>query len=232
MGVLGRAGSRRRAPAFAGLVTPDEDEIAVTTSVSAGVSALASGLRFGDGRDTIVVTDFEFPTIGQIWHAQEPRGARVVHVPAEAAATSRSRPSTRRSTSGRRWSPSRRLLPERRRGSTSQRIVRHRARARRARAARRLPGGRLAADRRARARRRLPRRRRRSSTCSARPGSASSTPPRAARADRGRRRRAGSRTATSSRWASTTTRRRRRPALRVGHAARPVDLRGRSPGSS
>ena len=69
--------------AIAGLVNADEDEIAVTTSVSAGVSSLVSGLRFGDGRDTIVVSDFEFPTIGQISHAQERRGVRVVHVPAE-----------------------------------------------------------------------------------------------------------------------------------------------------
>jgi selenocysteine lyase/cysteine desulfurase len=69
--------------AVASLVNADEDEIAVTTSVSAGVSALASGLRFDEGRDTVVVSNFEFPTIGQIWHAQEARGARVVHVPPE-----------------------------------------------------------------------------------------------------------------------------------------------------
>jgi selenocysteine lyase/cysteine desulfurase len=73
--------------AIAQLVNAAEDEIAVTTSVSAGVSALASGLDFGDGRDTVVVSDFEFPTIGQIWHAQERRGVRVVHVPAEADGT-------------------------------------------------------------------------------------------------------------------------------------------------
>ena len=73
--------------AVASLVNTDEEEIAVTTSVSAGVSALASGLRFDDGRDTVVVSDFEFPTIGQIWHAQERRGVRVVHVPAEADGT-------------------------------------------------------------------------------------------------------------------------------------------------
>jgi selenocysteine lyase/cysteine desulfurase len=73
--------------AVARLVNADQDEIAVTTSVSAGVSALASGLRFGDGRDTVVVSDFEFPTIGQIWHAQERRGLRIVHVPAEADGT-------------------------------------------------------------------------------------------------------------------------------------------------
>jgi selenocysteine lyase/cysteine desulfurase len=72
---------------IAQLVNAHEDEIAVTTSVSAGVSALASGLGFGDGRDTVVVSDFEFPTIGQIWHAQERRGVRVVHVPAEADGT-------------------------------------------------------------------------------------------------------------------------------------------------
>jgi selenocysteine lyase/cysteine desulfurase len=69
------------------LVNAGEDEIGVTTSVSAGVSALASGLRFDEGRDTVVVSDFEFPTIGQIWHAQERRGVRVVHVPAEADGT-------------------------------------------------------------------------------------------------------------------------------------------------
>jgi selenocysteine lyase/cysteine desulfurase len=69
--------------AIAGLVGADDDEIAVTTSVSAGVSALASGLRFGEGRDKVVLSDFEFPTIGQIWHAQEQRGLQVEHVPAE-----------------------------------------------------------------------------------------------------------------------------------------------------
>ena len=72
---------------IAGLVNADEDEIAVTTSVSAGVSALASGLRFDRGRDKIVLSDFEFPTIGQIWHAHERLGVRVEHVPAESDGT-------------------------------------------------------------------------------------------------------------------------------------------------
>ncbi len=73
--------------AFAGLVGADPDEVAVTTSVSAGVSAVASGIRFDRGRSKVVASDFEFPTIGQIWHAQEPRGARVVHVPEAPDAT-------------------------------------------------------------------------------------------------------------------------------------------------
>jgi selenocysteine lyase/cysteine desulfurase len=66
--------------AFAKLINAAPEEIAVTTSLSAGVAALASGLRFAGPRHKVVLTDWEFPTIGQIWHAQESRGARVVHV--------------------------------------------------------------------------------------------------------------------------------------------------------
>lgn len=69
--------------AFAGLVNADADEVAVTTSVSAGLSAIATGLRYAR-RSKIVTTDWEFPTVGQIWHAQELRGARVVHIEADA----------------------------------------------------------------------------------------------------------------------------------------------------
>src|SRR5258708_28815263 len=56
------------------------DEIAVTASVSAGLNALASAADFSRPRNKVVISDFEFPTNAQIWHAQEPRGARVVHV--------------------------------------------------------------------------------------------------------------------------------------------------------
>jgi selenocysteine lyase/cysteine desulfurase len=68
--------------AFAGLVNAEPSEVAVTTSVSAGVSALASGFDFTGERNKIVVSDFEFPTVAQVWHAQEVRGAKIVHVPA------------------------------------------------------------------------------------------------------------------------------------------------------
>jgi selenocysteine lyase/cysteine desulfurase len=68
--------------AFAALINADPAEVADCTSVSAGVSALASALDFGGERNTVVVSDFEFPTVAQIWHAQAARGARVVHVPA------------------------------------------------------------------------------------------------------------------------------------------------------
>jgi selenocysteine lyase/cysteine desulfurase len=65
----------------AALLHASPDEIAVTASVSAGLNALASALQFTGPRNKVVVSDFEFPTNAQIWHAQEPRGAKVVHVP-------------------------------------------------------------------------------------------------------------------------------------------------------
>ena len=71
---------------FARLIEASPDEVAVTTSLSAGLSALATGLRYA-ARPKVVLTDLEFPTVGQIWHAQEARGARVVHVPAAADGT-------------------------------------------------------------------------------------------------------------------------------------------------
>jgi selenocysteine lyase/cysteine desulfurase len=66
--------------AYARLLNADPEGIAVTTSASAGAASVASALDFSR-RDTVVTTDLEFPTIGQIWHAQERHGARVVHVP-------------------------------------------------------------------------------------------------------------------------------------------------------
>jgi selenocysteine lyase/cysteine desulfurase len=61
---------------FARLVNGQPDDVAVTTSLSAGVSALASAIDFS-ARPKVVISDYEFPTIGQIWHAQQLRGAEV-----------------------------------------------------------------------------------------------------------------------------------------------------------
>jgi selenocysteine lyase/cysteine desulfurase len=70
--------------AIAAVLRAHPDEIAVTASASAGINALASALDFSGPRNKVVVSDFEFPTNAQIWHAQEPRGARIVHVPTTA----------------------------------------------------------------------------------------------------------------------------------------------------
>jgi selenocysteine lyase/cysteine desulfurase len=66
--------------AMARVLGATSDEIAVTASASAGLNALATAIQFTGERNKVVTSDFEFPTNAQIWHAQEPRGARVVHV--------------------------------------------------------------------------------------------------------------------------------------------------------
>ena len=140
-----------------------------------GVSALVSGLRFGDGRATdrrhrLRVPD-DRPDLAR---AGAPRGASSCTCP-------------RRTTAR----PARALRGSDRRGTALVAVthvcyrngaVGRRRRRRRASptsaarpSGRRLPDGRLAPDRREGARRRLPRRRACSSTCSARPGSPSST---------------------------------------------------------
>ena len=68
---------------LATLLNAAPSEIAVTTSGSAAVSAVASAFDFGGTRNKVVTTDLEFPMIGQIWHAQERHGAEVVHVPTD-----------------------------------------------------------------------------------------------------------------------------------------------------
>lgn len=65
--------------AFARLLYAQPGEVAVTTSVSQGVNGIISALDLGR-RPGIVISEYEFPTVGQIAHAQELRGAEVVHV--------------------------------------------------------------------------------------------------------------------------------------------------------
>ena len=56
---------------FAALLHGQPDEVAVTTSVSQGVSGIVSALPFErGGRNRIVISEYEFPTVGQIAHAQ------------------------------------------------------------------------------------------------------------------------------------------------------------------
>jgi selenocysteine lyase/cysteine desulfurase len=65
--------------AFARLLKADPTELAVTTSVTQGVSGIVSALDL-KARPRIVISEYEFPTVGQIAHAQELRGAEVAHV--------------------------------------------------------------------------------------------------------------------------------------------------------
>lgn len=64
---------------MARLLGASAHEVAVTASASAGINAVASSVDFS-ARRKAVVSNYEFPTSAQIWHAQEKRGAEVVHV--------------------------------------------------------------------------------------------------------------------------------------------------------
>ena len=66
---------------FARLIGASPDEVAVTSSVSEAASAVASAIDFSGPRRGVVASGAEFPTVGQVWLAQEARGARVRWVP-------------------------------------------------------------------------------------------------------------------------------------------------------
>jgi selenocysteine lyase/cysteine desulfurase len=62
--------------AFARFINAQPDEVAIVTSASAGINPIANALEF-DGRNKVVMSEYEFPTMGQIWLAQRPRGAEI-----------------------------------------------------------------------------------------------------------------------------------------------------------
>lgn len=68
--------------AFARFIGAEPDEVAVVASASAGINSVASALDFGKRRK-VVMGEFEFPTMGQIWLAQQARGAQVDFLEAE-----------------------------------------------------------------------------------------------------------------------------------------------------
>jgi selenocysteine lyase/cysteine desulfurase len=57
--------------------------VAITSSASAGINSVLSSFDFSGGKNRIITTDLEFPTMGQILHAHERRGAQVTHVASE-----------------------------------------------------------------------------------------------------------------------------------------------------
>jgi len=68
--------------AFAQFINAHPDEVAIVTSVSAGINGVASALNFQE-RKKVVMGEFEFPTMGHVWLGQRPRGAEVQFVKAE-----------------------------------------------------------------------------------------------------------------------------------------------------
>jgi selenocysteine lyase/cysteine desulfurase len=68
--------------AFAQFINASPDEVAIVTSVSAGINGVASALSFRE-RKKVVMGEFEFPTMGHVWLAQRARGAEVQFVSGE-----------------------------------------------------------------------------------------------------------------------------------------------------
>jgi selenocysteine lyase/cysteine desulfurase len=67
---------------FAALIGAETGEVAVTFSASSAVNAVASALDWSE-RPRVVASDFDFPTMGHIWLAQQARGARVAFARAD-----------------------------------------------------------------------------------------------------------------------------------------------------
>jgi selenocysteine lyase/cysteine desulfurase len=63
--------------AFASSIGADAEEIAVVPAASGGINAIASALDFAGTRRGVVMGEFEFPTMAQIWLAQQRRGAHI-----------------------------------------------------------------------------------------------------------------------------------------------------------
>jgi len=62
--------------AFAKFIHASPDEVAIVTSVSAGINGIASALNVRERRK-VVMGEFEFPTMGQVWLGQRVRGFEV-----------------------------------------------------------------------------------------------------------------------------------------------------------
>lgn len=68
---------------FASSVGAEADEIAVMPNASTAIAAIATALAFEADRRTVLLGDFEFPTMAHVWLAQQKRGARIARVGAK-----------------------------------------------------------------------------------------------------------------------------------------------------
>jgi selenocysteine lyase/cysteine desulfurase len=68
---------------FAALIGADAADVAVASSVSQATASVASGLDYTGRRHRVVVSGAEFPTVSQVWMAQERFGAEIRHIPVQ-----------------------------------------------------------------------------------------------------------------------------------------------------
>ncbi|NME97737.1 aminotransferase class V-fold PLP-dependent enzyme [Aneurinibacillus aneurinilyticus] len=62
---------------FADIIGAEPDEVAVLPSASDAISSLAASFSYQQGKNKIVCTELDFPTVGHIWLAQRKFGANV-----------------------------------------------------------------------------------------------------------------------------------------------------------
>ena len=68
---------------FALLINADPGDVAVCSSVSHATASVAGALDYAGRRDSVVVSQAEFPTVGQVWQAHQRLGAKLRWVPVE-----------------------------------------------------------------------------------------------------------------------------------------------------
>lgn len=66
---------------FARLIRAEPEEIAISTSASEAASSIASAFIPAGGKNRIVTTEAEFPTLAHVWMAQRKMGFKVAFVP-------------------------------------------------------------------------------------------------------------------------------------------------------
>jgi selenocysteine lyase/cysteine desulfurase len=66
---------------FARLIAAETDVVAIVPSASAGINSIASAFDF-TARKKVVLGEFESPTMGHVWLAQQRRGAVVEFIQA------------------------------------------------------------------------------------------------------------------------------------------------------
>src|SRR5579872_5354439 len=66
---------------FARFIGAEASEVAVIPSASAGMNSIASAFDFAKRRK-VVMGEFEFPTMGHVWLAQQRRGAQIEFIAA------------------------------------------------------------------------------------------------------------------------------------------------------
>lgn len=65
---------------FAGMIGAERHEVALCASATAAIASVASAIDWTNGRDRVVLDDYNFPSVMYSWYAQGARGAQAYRV--------------------------------------------------------------------------------------------------------------------------------------------------------